>query len=87
MVDNLQFDEYTPREAVENAAHEIRSRQLNILSLVQLMQKIESGEVDSDTLNSPLSMTTGFESIQQSVNEISELLDNLVDYMRDYENI
>lgn len=86
MVDNTQLEPYTPRQAVEDVAHEIRSHQLNILSLVRLMQKIEAGEVDTDTLNSPMNITIGFESIQQSIYEISELLDHLVEYMRDQEN-
>lgn len=86
MGDNPRRESYTPRQAVEDIAHEIRSRQLNILSLVRLMQKIEKGEVDTDSFNSPMNITTGFESIQQSVYEISELLDQLVEYMREQEN-
>ena len=81
-----RFDGYSPYEATEEVAHEIRSRQLNILTLIQLMQKIDSGELDATTLKTSLDMPTGFSSIQESVHEISVLMDSLVAYIREQEN-
>ena len=75
------------RQAVEEIAHEIRSRQLSILSLVQLMRRIESGEVDAGSLPSKLDIPQGLDSIQTCVREISELLDTLVDYVREEDSV
>lgn len=86
MLDASQLDGLNSREAVEEVAHEIRSHQLNILGLIQLMQKIESGELDTHNLTSPLDLPTGFTSIQQSVNEMSDLVDILIEFMREQDD-
>lgn len=86
MDDIPQLDGYTLCEAAEEVAHEIRSRQLNILTLIQLMQKMDSGELDVTTLKTTLDMPTGFSSIKESVHEISDLVDTLVVYIREQEN-
>lgn len=86
MSDTERFDGCTPYEAAEEVAHEIRSRQLHVLTLIQLMQKIESGELDSRTLKTPIDIATGFSDIQDCVHEISDLMDSLLVYMRKQEN-
>ncbi|GAB5490885.1 MAG: hypothetical protein Phog2KO_11000 [Phototrophicaceae bacterium] len=86
MDDIPQLDGYTLCEAAEEVAHEIRSRQLNILTLIQLMQKMDSGELDVTTLKTTLDMPTGFSSIKESVHEISDLVDTLIVYIREQEN-
>lgn len=73
------------REAVEEIAHEIRTRQLSILSLVQLIRRIESGELKADS--TALDTPKGLDSIQQCVHEISGLMDKLVEYVREEDAI
>ena len=86
MDDIPQLDGYTLCEAAEEVAHEIRSRQLNILTLIQLMRKIEAGELDASSLKTTLDMPTGFSSIKESVHESSDWMDTLVAYIREQEN-
>ncbi|MEM9954384.1 MAG: hypothetical protein AAF846_22435 [Chloroflexota bacterium] len=85
--DDLQLQGLSSREAVEEVAHEIRSRQLSILGLVQLLRRIESGEVDVNNLSAEFNLPRGLDSIQQCVHEISGLLDVLVDYMREEDRL
>ena len=70
-----------PREAVEEIAHEVRTRQLSILSLVQLIRRIESGEVKANLTATIPDTSENLDSIQQCVHEISQLMDKLVDYV------
>ncbi|MEO1288180.1 MAG: hypothetical protein AAFV93_10460, partial [Chloroflexota bacterium] len=63
--DDLQLQGLSSREAVEEVAHEIRSRQLSILGLVQLLRRIESGDVDN--LPTEFNLPRGLDSIQQCV--------------------
>ena len=71
------------RQAVEEVAHEIRTRQLSILSLVQLLRRIDSGEVEQDSLPASFDVPQGLDSIQECVHEISDLMNRLVDYVRE----
>lgn len=83
MSNDLQLNGLSSQQAVEEVAHEIRSRQLSILGLVQLLRRIESGDVDVKALPSDFNLPTGLDSIQQCVHEISGLLDVLVEHVRE----
>ncbi|MGB7338621.1 MAG: hypothetical protein WBC91_07000 [Phototrophicaceae bacterium] len=83
MPDDLKLNGLNSEQAVEEVAHEIRSRQLSILTLVQLLRRIDSGDVSMANLPSEFDIPQGLDSIQQCVHEISHLLDTLLTHMRD----
>jgi|GEM_PF-3975660 len=83
MPDNLHLQGLNTREAVEEVAHEIRTHQLSILSLVQVLRRVESGELNIASLPANLQIPRNLDSIQQCVHEISQLMDTLVDHVRD----
>lgn len=87
MPNRVELGGMDTREAVEEIAHQIRSHQLQILSTLQLLRRLEAGDLNSDTLESPLDLAQGFDVIQQSIHRISELMTVLVDYVRDDENL
>lgn len=74
-------------EAVEEIAHEIRTRQLSILSLVQLIRRIESKELEVGSTSDIPGKPENLDSIQVCVHEISELLDKLIDYVREEDSV
>lgn len=87
MPNRVELGGMDTREAVEEIAHQIRSHQLQILSTLQLLRRLEAGDLNSDTLETPLDLEHGFDVIQQSIHRISELMTVLVDYVRDDENL
>lgn len=86
MPDNISLHGLNTREAVEEVAHEIRTRQLSILSLVQVLRRVESGELSLTALPDNLQTPRNLEAIQQCVHEISQLVDSLVEHVRSDDN-
>jgi predicted component of type VI protein secretion system len=82
MPDSQWFDGLSARQAVEEAAHEMRNHQLHIIGMAQLLQRMNMGDLDGQNLVPPLSPNEGLSQIQQSVREISDCMDALVDYLR-----
>jgi hypothetical protein len=74
------------REAVEEAAHEMRNHQMAIIGLVNLLQRMNAGDLDGQSLVPPLSPNDGLLQIQHSVREISECMDALLAYVRELDN-
>ncbi|MGJ3237652.1 MAG: hypothetical protein ACFE0Q_03000 [Anaerolineae bacterium] len=87
MPDDIILDGLTSRQAVEEIAHEIRTRQLSILSLVQLLRHVNSGDVDIDHLPAKMGVEPNLAAIQQCVHEISDLMDVLVDFVRENDEL
>ena len=82
MPDSRWFEGLSARQAVEEAAHEMRNHQLQIMGMAQLLQKMNTGDLDGQNLVPPLSPNDGLTQIQQSIREISTCMDALVDYLR-----
>jgi predicted component of type VI protein secretion system len=82
MPDSQWYKGLSARQAVEEAAHEMRNHQLQIIGMAQLLQRMTTGDLDGQSLVPPLSHSEGLSQIQQSVREISASMDALVEYMR-----
>lgn len=82
MPSDLDLNDLNAKQAVEDVVHEIRSRQLSILTLVQILRRLEAGDVDITNLPPDVDTPQSLDAIQQCVHEISDLLDALLIYMR-----
>jgi hypothetical protein len=82
MSDTQWFEGLSARQAVEEAAHEMRNHQMHIIGMAQLLQRMNQGDLDGQSLVPPLSPNDGLLQIQQAVRDISNCMDGLVDYLR-----
>ena len=80
------FEGLSARQAVEEAAHEMRNHQMQIIGMVQLLQRMNAGDLDGRNLVPPLSASDGLLQIQQSVREISDCMDALLEHVRELDN-
>lgn len=80
------FEGLSARQAVEEAAHEMRNHQMHIIGMVNLLQRMNAGDLDGQNLVPPLSPSDGLSQIQQSVREISDCMDALLEHVRELDN-
>lgn len=80
------FEGLNARQAAEEAAHEMRNHQMHIIGMVQLLQRMNTGDLDGQSLIPPFSSNDGLLQIQESVREISDCMDALVAYLRELDN-
>jgi hypothetical protein len=82
MSETQWFEGLSARQAVEEAAHEMRNHQMHIISMAQVLQRMNRGDLDGQNLVPPLSPDDGLLQIQQAVRDISSCMDALLEYVR-----